>query len=171
MLQVDFPFCHFSAIQVSDHTIIQITLSWFSDLFWSNFFLSLCDYMLLLRTMSKSSSLRCLWFRGVALSSLSLPLLSLFSLMFAVAVCAISRKIFVPLILLWLLIVFKFFPQPFLPIISVLLLFSAVFKGTVMQIQKTMINDRLRVSKVFWKFHIPTIYNFAIIYPWNLLFS
>ena len=99
--------------------------------------------------MSKSSSLRCLWFRGVALSSLSLPLLSLFSLMFAVAVCAISRKIFVPLILLWLLIVFKFFPQPFLPIISVLLLFSAVFKGIVKHIQKRMINDRLRVSKVF----------------------
>ena len=29
----------------------------------------------------------------------------------------------------------------------------------------------MRVSKVPWKFHIPTIYNFAAIYPWNLLFS
>ena len=38
-------------------------------------------------------------------------------------------------------------------------------KGTVMQIEKALINDRLRVSKVFWKFHIPTIYSFAVIYP------
>ena len=44
-------------------------------------------------------------------------------------------------------------------------------KGTVMQIEKALINDRLRVSKVSWKFHIPTIYNFEVIYPWNLLFS
>ena len=27
----------------------------------------------------------------------------------------------------------------------------------------------LTYSKVYWKFHIPTIYNLAIIYPWNLL--
>ena len=45
------------------------------------------------------------------------------------------------------------------------------YKGTVMQIEKVLINDRLRVSKVSWKFPIPTIYNFAVIYPWNLLFS
>ena len=45
------------------------------------------------------------------------------------------------------------------------------FKGTVMQIKKALINDCLRVSKVFWKFHIPTIYNIAVIYLWNLLFS
>ena len=36
-------------------------------------------------------------------------------------------------------------------------------KGTVMQknskIQKALINDRLRVSKVSWKFRIPIIYN------------
>ena len=32
-----------------------------------------------------------------------------------------------------------------------------------MQIEKTQINDRLRVSKVFRKFHIPLIYNFAVI--------
>ena len=44
-------------------------------------------------------------------------------------------------------------------------------KGTVMQIKKALINDRLHVSNVSWKFHIPTIYNFAVIYPWNLLFS
>ena len=30
-----------------------------------------------------------------------------------------------------------------------------------MQIDKALINDRLRVSKVFWKFGIPTIYDFA----------
>ena len=34
-----------------------------------------------------------------------------------------------------------------------------------------MINDRLRVSEVYWKFRFPTIYNFAVIYSWNLLFS
>ena len=38
-------------------------------------------------------------------------------------------------------------------------------KGTVMQIKKTMINDRSSVSKVSWNFFIPTIYNFAVIYP------
>ena len=38
------------------------------------------------------------------------------------------------------------------------------FKGTVMQIEKALITDRLRVSKVSRKFRIPTIYNFAIIY-------
>ena len=42
-------------------------------------------------------------------------------------------------------------------------------KGTVMQIEKPLIKDRLGISKVFWKFRIPTIYNFAVIYPWNLL--
>ena len=35
-------------------------------------------------------------------------------------------------------------------------------KGTVMQIEKALINDRLSVSKVSWKFRIPTIYNFAV---------
>ena len=40
-----------------------------------------------------------------------------------------------------------------------------------MEIEKALINDRLRVSKVSWKFGIPTICNFAVIYPWNLLFS
>ena len=39
-----------------------------------------------------------------------------------------------------------------------------------MQFEKTLINDRLRVSKVSWKFHISTIYNFAVIDPWNFLF-
>ena len=40
-----------------------------------------------------------------------------------------------------------------------------------MQIEKALINDPLRVSKVSWKFRIRTIYNFAVIYPWNLVFS
>ena len=40
-----------------------------------------------------------------------------------------------------------------------------LLKGTVMQIEKTQINDRLRVSKVFSKFRISTIYNFPVIYP------
>ena len=39
-----------------------------------------------------------------------------------------------------------------------------------MQIEKPLINDRLRVSKISWKIGIPTIYNFAVIYLWNLLF-
>ena len=43
-------------------------------------------------------------------------------------------------------------------------------KCTVMHIEKALINDRLRVSKVYWKFRILTIYNFAVIYPWNVLF-
>ena len=52
-----------------------------------------------------------------------------------------------------------------------ILYFHNVFKGRVMQIKKALINDRLRVSNVSWKFCIPTFYNFAVIYPWNLLFS
>ena len=51
-----------------------------------------------------------------------------------------------------------------------LLYFVLGFKGGVMQIEKALINDRLRVSKVSWKFRIPTIYNFAGIHPWSLLF-
>ena len=34
-----------------------------------------------------------------------------------------------------------------------------------MQIEKALINDRLRISKVSEKFRITTIYNFAVIYP------
>ena len=37
------------------------------------------------------------------------------------------------------------------------------FKGTVMQTEKALINDRLRVSKVSLKFHIPIIHNFAVL--------
>ena len=44
-------------------------------------------------------------------------------------------------------------------------------KGTVRQIEKALINDRLRVLKVSWKSHIPTIHRLAVIYQWNLLFS
>ena len=40
-----------------------------------------------------------------------------------------------------------------------------------MQIENALMNDLLRVSKVSWKFCIPTSYDFAVIYPWNLLFS
>ena len=39
-----------------------------------------------------------------------------------------------------------------------------------MHIENTMINGRLRVSKISWKFRIPIIYKIAVIYPWNLLF-
>ena len=37
-------------------------------------------------------------------------------------------------------------------------------KGAVMQIEKALIIDHLRVSKVSRKFRIPTIYNFVVIY-------
>ena len=40
-----------------------------------------------------------------------------------------------------------------------------------MRIEKALINDKLNVSKLSWKLRIPTIYNFAVIYPWNFLFS
>ena len=36
-------------------------------------------------------------------------------------------------------------------------------KGKVMQNEKALIDDRLRVSKVSWKFLIPAIYIFAVI--------
>ena len=42
---------------------------------------------------------------------------------------------------------------------------KSAFKGTVMQIKKALINDRFRVSKVLGESRIPTIYNFAAIYP------
>ena len=44
-------------------------------------------------------------------------------------------------------------------------------KGTVVQIEKKLINDHLRVLKVSRKCRIPTIYSFAVIYPCNFLFS
>ena len=37
-------------------------------------------------------------------------------------------------------------------------------KGAAMQIEKALINDRLRVSKMYSGFHITTICNFAVIY-------
>ena len=47
--------------------------------------------------------------------------------------------------------------------------------GTVMvqscKLKKALINDRLQVSKVFWKFRISTIYNLAVTYLWNLPLS
>ena len=45
------------------------------------------------------------------------------------------------------------------------------FKCTVMEIGKALINNRLHASILSWKFCIPTIYNFTVIYPSNLLFS
>ena len=39
-----------------------------------------------------------------------------------------------------------------------------------MQLEKAVINDRLRFSKVTWKFRVSGIYNFAVIYPSNLLY-
>ena len=44
-------------------------------------------------------------------------------------------------------------------------------KGAVMLTEKALIYHRLSVSKVSSKICIPSIYNFAVIYPWNLLFS
>ena len=42
---------------------------------------------------------------------------------------------------------------------------TLLVEGTVMQIEKALIYDPLRVSKVSWRFRIPTILKFAIIYP------
>ena len=43
-------------------------------------------------------------------------------------------------------------------------------KSTVMQIEKSLIDDRSRISKVSWKFRIPIINNFVVIDTRNLLF-
>ena len=45
------------------------------------------------------------------------------------------------------------------------------FKGIVMQIGKALINGGLRVWAASKNFDIPTVYNFGVIYRWNLLFS
>ena len=45
-----------------------------------------------------------------------------------------------------------------------------IIKGTVILVVKALINDRLRVSKIFWKFRIPNIYNLAVIFPWSFQF-
>ena len=44
-------------------------------------------------------------------------------------------------------------------------------EGTVVQIEKTLINGCLFVSKVSREFRIQTMYSFVVIDPWNLLFS
>ena len=49
--------------------------------------------------------------------------------------------------------------------------FYHCLKGKVMQIEKALINECLSVSELSWKFRIPTIYNFAVVYPRILLFS
>ena len=46
-----------------------------------------------------------------------------------------------------------------------------ILKGTVVQIEKTLINDRLPVSKVSWKFRIPIPVKFAIFLKSNQLFK
>ena len=60
----------------------------------------------------------------------------------------------------------KYFPVrcPFTFFCEVLL------KGTVMRIEKSLMNDRLRVSKAPRKFSILTIYNFEVIQLWSFLF-
>ena len=45
------------------------------------------------------------------------------------------------------------------------LMSQPLLKGTVMEIEKALINDRLRLSKVSSKLRIPTICNFAVVYP------
>ena len=43
--------------------------------------------------------------------------------------------------------------------------FLSKLKGIVMQNEKALINDHLRVPKVSSKLHIPTIDNFTLMYP------
>ena len=40
-----------------------------------------------------------------------------------------------------------------------------------MQNEKALINEHLRISRVPWKFRIPTIYDFVVTYPWNFSYS
>ena len=47
----------------------------------------------------------------------------------------------------------------------------STLKVTVMYSENALVNNRLCVSKISWKFRISTIFNFAVIYLWNLLFS
>ena len=47
-------------------------------------------------------------------------------------------------------------------------LFFVILKDAIMQIEKALINDCLHVSKVSWKFLIPTISNFAVIHPMKI---
>ena len=54
---------------------------------------------------------------------------------------------------------------------QVSLLNNLNLKGTVIWIEKALINDHLHVWIVFWILNVLTIYNFAVIYLWILLFS
>ena len=42
---------------------------------------------------------------------------------------------------------------------------------TVMQTEKALKSDLLHVTKVSWKIRIPIMYNFAVVYSWNFIFS
>ena len=88
----------------------------------------------------------------------------LFYLLFLLLVCFVSFFKF-SLFLSWQ--IFKMSPFFFTPNLPSN---SALLQGTVMQIEKALINDCLRVSKVYWKFCILFII-FAVIYLLNLLFS
>ena len=79
----------------------------------------------------------------------------------------VQSLIFSEFVLSWKLILFAVFlhkSNNYAP-------FLWPLKGTVMQIEKALINDRLHVPKVSWKFRIPTIYNFAVRYSWYLQVS
>ena len=46
-----------------------------------------------------------------------------------------------------------------------------LFKGAVMQNEKSLINNRLMFQKYPENFASQLLYSFAVIYPWNLLFA
>ena len=46
---------------------------------------------------------------------------------------------------------------------------NTILKVPVMQTERALINDRLHISKVSWKFRIPNIYHLAVIEPVSLL--
>ena len=71
------------------------------------------------------------------------------------------------LLLWWITSLYILFP----PYLDFNWLTYSAFKGTVMQTEKTLINDHLRVSKLSWKFHIPTIYNSAEISTVSIVIS
>ena len=79
----------------------------------------------------------------------------LFYLLFLLLVCFVSFFKF-SLFLSWQ--IFKMSPFFFTPNLPS---YSALLQGTVKQIEKALINDCLRVWKVYWKFCILTISNFC----------
>ena len=103
------------------------------------------------------------------------PHIHVFSIIFIVILSMSSWTYFfvditvVPVHFYYFIFCFKLY-YPIVDFIFNHLYVLSLFKDKVMQIERALINDHLRVPKVSWRFRIPAIYNFAVIYPWNLMF-